>query len=139
LPVPVASGWNPTNKEETNMNTVNLIGRLTRDPELRQTNGGTPVCTLRLAVPRRRRNGEDQAPVYVDVVSFSAQAEAVAAHVTQGRQVAVTGRLEYREWKGQDGSAHSKHEVIAEQVLFLGTKPAATPSTEPAYEDEEPF
>lgn len=122
------------------MNTINLIGRLTRDPELRQTNGGTPVCTLRLAVTRRKRNGEDQSPVFVDVVSFSAQAEAVATHMAKGRQVAVTGRLDYREWTGPDGSPHSKHEVIAEQVQFLGSKPAAQTQGEPTYgEDEEPF
>jgi len=123
------------------MNTVQLIGRLTKDPELRHTNSGVATTTLRLAVPRRKRNGEEQPPVYVDVVSFNAQAEAIAQHLTKGRRVAVTGRLEYREWKGQDDSPHSKHEVIADGVEFLDPPKSngSTPS-EPAYAaGEEPF
>jgi single-strand DNA-binding protein len=122
------------------MNTVSLIGRLTADPELRTTNGGTPVCTLRLAVSRPRKDGQDQGAVFVDVVTFNRQAEAVAEHIGKGRQVAVTGRLEYRQWEGADGSPHSKHEVIANQVEFLA-KPAGNNQPQPpAYsEAEEPF
>ena len=121
------------------MNSVNLIGRLTRDPELRTTASGTPVCTMRVAVPRRRKDGEDQGAVFVDVVSFNGQAEAVADHLAKGRQVAVTGRLEHRQWQGPDGSPHSRHEVIAERVEFLA-RPSGQGEPEPAYgADEEPF
>lgn len=125
------------------MNNVNLIGRLTADPELRYTAGGTPVCTLRLAVNRPRKDGADQGAVFVDVVSFARQAEAVAEHLAKGRQVAVSGRLEYRQWESADGSAHSKHEVIANQVDFLA-RPApngsAASEPAPAYANgEEPF
>ena len=125
------------------MNNVNLIGRLTADPELRFTAGGTPVCTLRLAVNRPRKDGADQGAVFVDVVSFARQAEAVAEHLAKGRQVAVSGRLEYRQWESADGSAHSKHEVIANQVDFLA-RPAAngTAASEPvpaSANGEEPF
>jgi single-strand DNA-binding protein len=74
------------------MNTIQLIGRPTIDPELRYTPTGMATTTLRMAVPRRKRNGEDQPPVYVDVVTYGAQAEAVAKYVTKGRRVAVTGR-----------------------------------------------
>ncbi|MFN2503368.1 MAG: single-stranded DNA-binding protein, partial [Acidimicrobiales bacterium] len=73
------------------MNTIQLIGRLTQDPELRYTNTGLATTKLRLAVPRRKRNGEEQPPVYVDVVTFDKQAEAVAEHLEKGRRVAVTG------------------------------------------------
>jgi single-strand DNA-binding protein len=123
------------------MNTVTLIGRLTADPELRSTNGGTPVCTVRLAVNRPRKDGKDQGAVFIDVVSFNRQAEAVAEHLAKGRQVAVTGRLEYRQWEGPDGSPHSKHEVVANQIDFLA-KPTGNGAGEPqpAYSDgEEPF
>ena len=124
------------------MNSVNLIGRLTKDPELRYTPNGNAVCTLRLAVTRRKRNGDDQGAVFIDVVSFGSRAEAVAEHMTKGRQVAVSGRLEYQEWKAQDGSPRSRHEVIGEQVQFLGSRPADSdrPDVEPDYgPDEEPF
>ncbi len=122
------------------MNSVNLIGRLTKDPELRYTPNGNAVCTLRLAVTRRKRNGDDQGAVFIDVVSFGRLAEAVAENLGKGRQVAVTGRIEFRQWKAEDGSSRSKHHIIANQVQFLA-KPAGTGSApEPAYaEGEEPF
>jgi len=124
------------------MNTVALIGRLTADPELRFTAGGTPVCTVRLAINRPPKDGEDQGAIFIDVVSFGRQAEAVAEHLAKGRQVAVTGRLEYRQWEANDGSPRSKHEVIANQVDFLA-KPAGSNGSaapQPAYAgDEEPF
>ncbi len=74
-------------------------------------------------------------------MSFSRQAEAVAEHLAKGRQIGVTGRLEYRQWEGQDGSPHSKHEVVANQIDFLA-KPASngTAEPQPAYsQGEEPF
>ena len=105
------------------MNTINLIGRTTADPELRYTPGGTPVCGVRLAVNLPPRDGKEQPAVFIDVITFGAQAEAVAAHVGKGRQLGITGRLNYRQWETPDGSTHSKHEVIANQVEFLA-KPA---------------
>ncbi len=123
------------------MNTIQLIGRLTQDPELRSTEGGMAKTTLRLAIPRRMKDGKEQAPVYVDVVTFAKQAEAVAKHLAKGRRVAVTGRLEYREWKAQDGSPHSRHEVIADSVSFLDAapKPETNGAPEPAYAGGEEF
>ena len=122
------------------MNTIQLIGRLTQDPELRFTNGGMATTKLRLAVPRRKKDGEEQAPVYVDVVTFAKQAEAVAEHLAKGRRVGITGRLEYREWKDQQDNPHSKHEVIADQVEFLDPPKPANGAPEPAYAGgEEPY
>ena len=125
------------------MNTIQLIGRLTRDPELRYTQSGMATTTIRLAVPRRKRNGEEQPPVYVDVVAFDKQAEAVNDYLAKGRRVAVSGRLEYREWQSQqDGSMHSKHEVVADEIEFLDPKDKAPTNgaPEPAYAaGEEPF
>ena len=99
------------------MNSVNLIGRLTRDPELRETNGGKPVCTMRVAVNGAREGEVD----YVDVVAFDKQATACAGHLAKGRQVAVAGRLHYSEWPAADGSRRSKHEVIG-RVEFLAER-----------------
>ena len=121
------------------MNSIQLIGRLTADPELRTTNGGTPVCTIRLAVPRRPR-AEDPtpAPVYISVVTYGAQGEAVATHMAKGRRVAVTGRLEYREWT-TDEVRHSLHEVIAQDVTFLDAPPKAPTATEAGDDFDELF
>jgi single-strand DNA-binding protein len=101
------------------MNSINLVGRLTRDPELRETKGDTKVAGMRLAVPRRPKNGEEQAPVYVDVTAFGTLAENCGKYLQKGRRVAVSGRLEYSEWTDQSDGKHSKHEVIADQVDFL--------------------
>ena len=113
------------------MNSISLIGRLTKDPELSQTNGGTKVAKLRLAVPRRQH----ETPVFVDVSVYGTQAEPVAKYMTKGRQIGVSGRLEYAEWR-RDGELRTKHEVVANQVFFLGSAPtpvpAATPEREPA-------
>ncbi len=97
------------------MNSMQLIGRLTRDPELRSTGSGKPVANMRLAVSRRDR---DAAPVYVDVVAYDGLAEVCAEHLEKGRQLAVTGRLDYQEWESEHGK-RSKHEVIAAEVDFL--------------------
>ncbi len=98
------------------MDNIQIIGRLTRDAELRQTTSGKSVAAMRLAVPRRDR---DAAPVYVDVVAYEGLADICAKHLDKGRQVAVTGRLDYREWETDEGQRRSKHEVVADQVDFL--------------------
>ena len=120
------------------MNNINLIGRLTRDPELDETKGGTAVCRIRLAIPRRKKDGKDQGAVFVNVVAYGGQATASADYLTKGRQVAISGRLEYREWTGQDGSPHSVHEVVADHVEFLaqanGASAAPAPDAGPGEE-----
>ena len=99
------------------MNSVNLIGRLTRDPELRTTAGGTEVCGMRIAVDRQAEGAD-----YVDVTAFGKLAEVCQQYLEKGRQVGVAGRLHYSEWEADDGSKRSKHEVIAASVQFLGSK-----------------
>jgi single-strand DNA-binding protein len=102
------------------MNNVSLIGRLTRDPELKEIGGGRSVCELRLAVDNPGRGGEKGEPTYVDVSTFGGQAEACAAHLAKGRQVAVNGRLVFREWTARDGQKRSAHSVRG-RVEFLGS------------------
>lgn len=101
------------------MNNVSLIGRLTRDPELREMPDGGAVCDIRLAVNDGK---EDQAPLYVDVASFGKQATACAEYLRKGRQVAVSGKLIYREWESDDGSKHSKHSVLGRVEFLSGNK-----------------
>jgi single-strand DNA-binding protein len=106
-----------------NINRVVLVGNLTKDPELRHTPGGTPVCSLRIAVNSRRRdesgNWVDK-PNYFDVSVFGNQAESSAQYLSKGRPVGIDGRLDWREWEAQDGSKRQAVQVIAESVQFLG-------------------
>jgi len=108
------------------LNSVVLIGNLTRDPELRYTPSGVPVCTLRLAVSRNFPNqqGEVEAD-YFNVIVWRNQAEKCAEYLTKGRQVAVTGRLQSRSWEGADGQKRSTIEIVADRVVFLGRRDRA--------------
>ncbi len=117
------------------MNNTSLVGRLTRDPELRDMGeSDRKVCELRIAV-----DGGKHDPLYIDVETFDRQAEACAEHLAKGRQVAVSGRLRYREWEAGDGSKRSKHSVIG-RVEFLGKPTDGVPaSAEPANGEEIPF
>jgi len=108
------------------LNSVVLIGNLTRDPELRYTPSGVPVCTLRLAVSRNFPNqqGEIEAD-YFNIVVWRNQAEKCAEFLSKGRQVAVTGRLQSRSWEGNDGQKRTTVEVVADRVVFLGRRDRA--------------
>jgi single-strand DNA-binding protein len=108
------------------MNSVQIVARLCATPELRTTIGGTNIATLRVAVPRPRRNGEDQGADYVDVVTFGRQAETCVEYLTKGRRVAITGRLSHSEWTTDAGERRSKLEVIANTVDFLDRPSTAT-------------
>src|SRR3954465_7136803 len=106
-----------------NINRVVLVGNLTRDPELRHTPGGTPVCSLRIAVNSRRRDESGSwvdKPNYFDVSVFGNQAESCAQYLSKGRPVGIDGRLDWREWDAQDGTKRQAVQVIAESVQFLG-------------------
>ena len=106
-----------------NINRVVLVGNLTRDPELRHTPGGTPVCSLRIAVNSRRKDETGQwvdKPNYFSISVFGNQAESCAQYLSKGRPVAVDGRLDWREWQAQDGGKRESVEIVAESVQFLG-------------------
>lgn len=108
-----------------NINRVVLVGNLTKDPELRHTGGGTPVCNLRVAVNGSRRDESGQwadKPNYFTINVFGNQAETCAQYLAKGRAVAVDGRLDWREWQTQDGSKREAVEVIADRVQFLGSR-----------------
>lgn len=105
------------------LNTVVLIGNLTRDPELRYTPSGLPVCTLRLAVGRNFPNSQGEMETdYFNIVVWRNQAEKCAEYLAKGRQIAVTGRLQSRSWEAADGSKRSTVEVVADRVVFLGRR-----------------
>jgi len=114
------------------MNSVNLVGRLTRDPDLRTVSEDRKVCDLRLAY----NQGRDDTG-YITVAVFDGAAEACAEHLSKGRQVAVSGRLVYREWEN-DGQRRSEHQVIG-RVEFLGPKPGSSDQGTTGEADDIPF
>ena len=105
------------------MNKVVLIGRLTRDPELRYTGNNTPVATFSLAVNRNFSNqqGEREAD-FINIVVWRKQAENVKNYLTQGSQVAIDGRIQTRSYDDNNGQKRYVTEVIADNVEFLGSK-----------------
>lgn len=111
------------------MNKVVLIGRLTRDPELRYTGNNTPVATFSLAVnrPFSNQQGEREAD-FINIVVWRKQAENVKNYLTQGSQCAVEGRIQTRNYDANDGSRKYITEIIADNVTFLGNKPAGSGS-----------
>jgi single-strand DNA-binding protein len=112
------------------LNTVGLVGRLTRDPELRYTASGEAVCGLRLAVSTRTRADEawEDRPNFFDVSVWGKGGEAAAEHLSKGRRIGLAGRLAWREWKADDGSRREAVQIVASSVQFLDT--ARTADTE---------
>jgi len=107
----------------SNINRVTVTGNLTRDPELRTIGStGNSVCSLRIAVNTRRKQGDQwvDKPNYFDVTVWGAQGENCARFLSKGRPVALNGRLEWREWQAQDGQKRQSVEIIADSVQFLG-------------------
>jgi len=102
------------------LNTVVLIGRLTKDPELRYTPGGKAVATLRLAVDRGTTNAQGEKETdFINIVVWERQAETVANYLQKGRLIAVQGRLQIRQYETQEGQKRETAEVVANTVRFL--------------------
>lgn len=110
------------------MNKVILIGRLTRDPELRHTPQGTAVCQITVAVNRRGVQPGQQDADFINVSVWGVQAENVARYMAKGRQVAVEGRIQTRNYDDKDGKKVYVTEVIATNVQFLDSKGANSDS-----------
>ena len=107
-----------------NINRVIITGNLTRDPELRSTNGGNSVCSLRVACNGRRLNRQteqwEDVPNFFDVTVWGAQGENCSRYLSKGRGVAVDGRLQWREFTDKQGNNRQAVDIVAESVQFLG-------------------
>ncbi len=101
------------------LNKIILMGRLTRDPELRRTGSGTAVTSFSLAVDRdfKSQNGEKETD-FIDIVAWRSTAEFVSKYFTQGRMAVVEGRLQIRDWTDRDGGKRRSAEVVADNVYF---------------------
>lgn len=125
------------------VNSVVIVGNLTRDPELRTIPSGTSVCEIGVAVNEREKVGEswEDRANFFDVTVWGKQGEAVANHLSKGSQVAVQGRLRYESWEDKDGGGkRSKIKVVAQSVQFLGSKNDSSGASAPAASDDDlPF
>lgn len=101
------------------LNKIILMGRLTRDPELRRTGSGTAVTSFALAVDRDfKGQGGEKETDFIDVVAWRNTAEFVSKYFTKGRMAVVEGRLQIRDWKDKEGNNRRSAEVVADNVYF---------------------
>ena len=105
------------------LNKIFIMGRLTRDPELRRTQSGTAVTSFSLAVDRdfKSQSGEKETD-FIDVVAWRSTAEFVSKYFTKGRMAVVEGRLQIRDWKDKDGNNRRSAEVVADNIYFGDSK-----------------
>lgn len=124
------------------MNKVTLIGRLTKEPELKYTPGaGTAVLTITLAVDRRfNKEGQKEAD-FIPVVIWGKQAESTAQYVSKGKLIAVAGRIQTRNYDHKDGYKVYVTEVVAEEVKFVewANSGNQNPNTDNSYGDMTPI
>ncbi|MCL2190924.1 MAG: single-stranded DNA-binding protein [Treponema sp.] len=109
------------------LNRVTLVGRLTRDAELKSIASGTSVCKFSVAVNRNVKSGDEwkEEVSYFDVVLWGRRGEAVHQYMTKGKMIGVDGELRQDRWQ-QDGQNRSKVEIVANNIQFLGGNPGAS-------------
>lgn len=118
------------------LNHITIMGRLTRDPELRRTGAGVPVASFTVAVDRDfpdKQTGEKETD-FIDCVAWRQTGEFVSKYFAKGRMAVVSGRLQIRSWTDKDGNKRRSAEVIADGVYFADSKPAET--TAPSFHDQ---
>ena len=124
------------------LNHIVLIGRLTRNPELRYTTTGTPVASFTLAVDRDFKNEKGERDVdFIDIVAWGKLGEFAAKNFTKGQQAAVDGRLQIRDWTDNEGNKRKAAEIVANNVYFTGSKKQESGNTGDGpilYRDQEP-
>ena len=100
------------------MNSVNLIGRLTADPELKYTQSNIPVCSFTVAVDRYVKNGENTAD-FINIVAWRNTAEFVSKWLTKGAPIAITGSIQTRKYQDKNGNNRTAFEVLADRAMFV--------------------
>ena len=142
------------------MNKVILVGRMVKDPELKATTSGTPVCSFTVACDKKyTKQGEERKADFINCVAWNQSAESIATYFKKGHRIALEGRLEVRTWKDNDGKTNYATDVVVENWEFAQSKgetqQATTQPTEnatesnfgsgfddgfrPVYDDDLPF
>lgn len=104
------------------LNKCFLLGRMTKDPEIRRTNGGTAVTSFTLAVDRDFKSNGEKETDFIDVVAWRNTAEFVSKYFSKGRMAIVEGRLQIRDWTDKNGNKRRTAEVVADNVYFGDSK-----------------
>ena len=130
------------------INHVAVVGNLTREPELRNTQSGTAVMSFGIAVNDRRKNASGQweeVPNFFECVTFGNRANALGDILTKGMKVAISGKLHYSSWE-KDGQKHSKVDIIANEIELMQNRRPEQPQQDyqsgyqqPMYDSDIPF
>lgn len=120
------------------INRITILGRLARDPELRNTQTGTAVTSITLAVDRNRKDADGNTPVdWIDCIAWQRTAEILAQYARKGALIGVTGRLQSRKYTAKDGTPRTAWEVVVDEFSFCerrqDTAPAPAPAPVPVY------
>ena len=120
------------------LNKIIIMGRLTRDPELRRTQGGTAVTSFTMAVDRdfKSQSGEKETD-FIDVVAWRNTGEFAAKCLAKGRMAAVEGRIQVRDWQDKDGNRRKSVEVVADNVYFADSKRDSKPQESRTVDEQE--
>ena len=113
------------------LNHITVMGRLTRDPELRRTQAGVPVASFSIACDRdfKDKSTGERATDFIDIVAWRATGEFASKYLTKGRMAVVSGRLQMRDWTDKEGNKRRSAEIVAENIYFGDSK---------TKEDQEP-
>ena len=104
------------------MNKVILMGRLTRDPEMRQTQNGVSVCSFSIAVNRRFAKDGQQSADFINCTAWRQQAEFICKYFAKGAMISVVGNLQSRSWENQEGKKQYATDVVVDEVYFTGSR-----------------
>lgn len=115
------------------LNKVILIGNITADPELKQTQSGTSVCSFNIAINRYSKEPDAKKVDFFTVVAWQAKAEFVSRYFKKGSGIVIVGRLENREWTDKQGNKRTAVEVVADEVSFVGNKDSSTEAKNEPY------
>lgn len=118
-------------------NFIVIHGRLTADPELRQTQSGVSVCNFAVAVDRAYKQGEEKVADFFNVVCWRGLADMVAKYFSKGKEIVVSGSMQSRKWVDNDGSNRISWEIVADTVDFCGSKSSDAPKTSVDVEVKE--
>ena len=116
-----------------NFNKVIMGGRLTSDPELKQTQSGLSVVSFSIAVNRKAKQGEEQKTDFFNVTAWRQTAEFIARYFKKGSSICIVGSLQNSSWTDQNGQKHYRTDIVADEVMFVDSKSDSPSLATPAY------